>query len=269
MVGAAVLRIPTRRATICRSTTKAPRSTTHRNGALPPDTFPQLELALLGVQLQQPRLRLCLTDFGLQERLQPPTLGRPLANLDQRLRERPPRACEAAGGCTERRSAIDQPGQKRRHEITTGNCIVPGHGRAALLSNVPVDRWLAPRRTAHARSGRCRRDRSRRRGLRIIPITSQPRPAGNSSQVRPSSTRPAFRLPRRITQSGPSLEFAGPYAPHCLNRNGTPAARHWSRKDRAHSGRIGRAPRPDSPPTITQSGRLPRGTSDVSGGQQP
>lgn len=69
--------------------------------------------------------------------------GRPLPNLDQRLRERPRRACEAAGGCTERRPAVDQPGQERRYTIATGNCLASGHGRAALLST--VDRWLAPR----------------------------------------------------------------------------------------------------------------------------
>ena len=60
---------------------------------------------------------------------------------------------------------------------------------------------------------------------------------GISSWVAPSSSRPVrfLRTP-----------------PHCLKKNGTPAARHWSRIERTQSGSIGRAPWPLSPPTITQ-----------------
>ena len=41
--------------------------------------------------------------------------------------------------------------------------------------------------------------------------------------------------------------------PHCLKKNGTSATWHWSRISVTHSRSIGRAPGPDSPPTITQS----------------
>src|ERR1700731_408107 len=44
----------------------------------------------------------------------------------------------------------------------------------------------------------------------------------------------------------------GERPPHCLKKKATPAARHWSRISQTHSGRIGRAPGPLSPPTITQ-----------------
>ena len=56
--------------------------------------------------------------------------------------------------------------------------------------------------------------------------------------VLPSSVRPFFFL---LTP------------PHCLKKNGTPAARHWSRMSVAHSACMGLAPGPDSPPTMTQS----------------
>ena len=39
--------------------------------------------------------------------------------------------------------------------------------------------------------------------------------------------------------------------PSCLRKNGTPALSHWSRRLRAHSGSIGRAARPLSPPVMT------------------
>ena len=60
---------------------------------------------------------------------------------------------------------------------------------------------------------------------------------GNWSYVRPSSCRPFtdLRTP-----------------PHCLKKNGTAAARHWSRNETTHFCCIGRAPGPLSPPTITQ-----------------
>ncbi len=61
---------------------------------------------------------------------------------------------------------------------------------------------------------------------------------GISSQVRASKSRPAsfFQTP-----------------PHCLKKNGIPDRRHWSRTEMTHSLFIGLAPRPLSPPTITQS----------------
>ena len=60
--------------------------------------------------------------------------------------------------------------------------------------------------------------------------------SGISSYVQPSSSRPvrSLRTP-----------------PHCLKKNGTWARRHCSRIERTHSACIGRAPGPDSPPTIT------------------
>jgi len=61
---------------------------------------------------------------------------------------------------------------------------------------------------------------------------------GNWSQVCSSSILPFFFL---LTP------------PHCLKKNGTFAARHWSLISAAHSGFIGLAPGPDSPPTMTQS----------------
>lgn len=59
-----------------------------------------------------------------------------------------------------------------------------------------------------------------------------------SSHVRPSRTRPVIALL---------------VPPHCLKKNFTPDLRQRSRIARAHSIFIGRAPGPDSPPTITQS----------------
>jgi hypothetical protein len=61
---------------------------------------------------------------------------------------------------------------------------------------------------------------------------------GISSYVLPFSVRPFdfFILP-----------------PHCLKKKGTPAALHCLRIDCTHSSRIGLAPGPLSPPTITQS----------------
>jgi len=58
------------------------------------------------------------------------------------------------------------------------------------------------------------------------------------SQVRPSKSLPVLFL------------FL---PPHCLKKNGTPLSRHCSRISRTHSGSIGRADGPDSPPTMTQS----------------
>ena len=45
----------------------------------------------------------------------------------------------------------------------------------------------------------------------------------------------------------------GERPPHCLKKNATRAATHWFRISIAHSGFIGRARGPLSPPTITQS----------------
>jgi hypothetical protein len=80
---------------------------------------------------------------------------------------------------------------------------------------------------------------------------SGPSARGISSQVSPSSTRPA-RL------------FITP--PHCLKKNGTPARRHSSRTSRTHAGSITRAARPLSPPTMTQS--MPSSASPVIGPEQ-
>jgi hypothetical protein len=54
----------------------------------------------------------------------------------------------------------------------------------------------------------------------------------------------------RVPDKGELVELEGRryevgQLPHCLNRNGTPAATHWSRRDRAQSGCVGRAPGPD------------------------
>ncbi len=74
--------------------------------------------------------------------------------------------------------------------------------------------------------------------------------SGISSQVRPSRIRPArfFRTP-----------------PHCLKKKGIPASRHCACTLRTHPGRIGRAPKPLSPPTITHEvpfrSRVPRSSS--------
>ena len=62
--------------------------------------------------------------------------------------------------------------------------------------------------------------------------------AGISSQVRPSSSRPVCFLKT---------------PPHCLKKNGTAASTQSSRISRTQPVFIGRAPGPDSPPTITQS----------------
>ena len=72
------------------------------------------------------------------------------------------------------------------------------------------------------RSGSCRRVLSR----------------GISLHVRPSSSRP------------PRFLFT---PPHCLKKKATRAVLHWSRMSVTQSNCIGRAPGPDSPPTITQS----------------
>ena len=61
--------------------------------------------------------------------------------------------------------------------------------------------------------------------------------AGYSSYVRPCSNLPAFF-------------FLTP--PHCLKKNGTRDAAHWSRIAMTHSSHIGRAPGPLSPPTMDQ-----------------
>lgn len=50
---------------------------------------------------------------------------------------------------------------------------------------------------------------------------------GNPLCVVPSSTRPAAFLPSRVSPI---------HSPHCLNRNGTPAAAHWSRRLVNHLG---------------------------------
>ena len=72
---------------------------------------------------------------------------------------------------------------------------------------------------------------------------------GISSQIRPSSTRPAFFL------------FV---PPHCLKKKATPARRHWSRMSVTHAGSMGRAPGPDSPPRMSQS--IPRNSEHASAG---
>src|SRR5690606_25826036 len=79
---------------------------------------------------------------------------------------------------------------------------------------------------------------SRRRFLSDDVGTGRLVRGGNSSQVRPLSTRP-LRL------------FWTP--PHCLKKNGTLAARHCFWIETTHSGCMGRAPGPLSPPTMTQS----------------
>lgn len=79
--------------------------------------------------------------------------------------------------------------------------------------------------------------------------------AGTSSQVCPSSIRPAFFL---LTP------------PHCLKKKATFRAWHWSRMSLTLSAWMGRDLGPDSPPAMTQSmcsrGRLGcgprRGSSD-------
>src|SRR5436190_19142019 len=57
----------------------------------------------------------------------------------------------------------------------------------------------------------------------------------------------SYTLPLRIR---PAFFFWGP--PHCLKKNGTPFSRHWRRIALTHDCRKGRAPKPLSPPTITQ-----------------
>jgi hypothetical protein len=51
-------------------------------------------------------------------------------------------------------------------------------------------------------------------------------------------------------------------------KHGTPAARHWRKTSRAHAMSNGRAPRPDSPPTTTQSSEPSQGrrSTDSSSG---
>ena len=61
---------------------------------------------------------------------------------------------------------------------------------------------------------------------------------GISSCVEPWSSRP------------PAL---GVRPPHCLKKNGIPAAAHWSRRSISHASSTGRAPGPLSPPAISQS----------------
>ena len=58
----------------------------------------------------------------------------------------------------------------------------------------------------------------------------------------PSHVRPSSSLPARFLFT----------PPHCLKKKGTCCLRQMSRTCAAHSGCIGRAPGPDSPPTITQ-----------------
>lgn len=133
--------------------------------------------------------------------------------------------------------------------------------------------------------------RSRRSQVRVTPAL-----VGNSSQVRPSSSRPARPFPTRCIRTTPSglsdsitAQFppsrsmrltaprwlssalvhkadSGACAPHCLKKYRTPAAWHWSRRDRAQSGCVGRAPGPDSPPAIThplQPSRQPLAEVDL------
>ena len=71
--------------------------------------------------------------------------------------------------------------------------------------------------------------------------------SGTPSQVLPSSNLP-FRF-------FPLFSPSAPHAPHCLKKNATPAASHWRLMPSTHAGLIGRAFRPDSPPTITH--RIP------------
>src|SRR5690554_1920394 len=64
-----------------------------------------------------------------------------------------------------------------------------------------------------------------------------------------SHTFPSNFLPFAfLLRSFPS----SPHAPHCLKKKSTPTFSHWSRMDKAHSSFMGRAPWPDSPPTMTQ-----------------
>src|SRR6185436_10659830 len=67
---------------------------------------------------------------------------------------------------------------------------------------------------------------------------------GSSLHSTPSSRRPASFLP--------TLLPSALYSPHCLKKNGTPYRLHWSLRSHAHSGFIGLALCPDSPPTTTQ-----------------
>ena len=78
------------------------------------------------------------------------------------------------------------------------------------------------------------------RGLAVCSLGTGPivAAAGISSQVRPSRRRPVLFL------------FI---PPHCLKKNGTPRSRHWLRMSNTQVLSIGRAPGPDSPPTMTQS----------------
>src|SRR5258708_765253 len=68
--------------------------------------------------------------------------------------------------------------------------------------------------------------------------------SGISSHSRPRYFRPFADLER--------FSPSAPHVPHCLKKNAVPAASHWRFMLSTHSGFIGRAFRPDSPPTITQ-----------------
>ena len=59
------------------------------------------------------------------------------------------------------------------------------------------------------------------------------------------------RIPERDRRYvRPVLPFLTP--PHCLKKNGTLAAQHWSRRDLSHALCIGQPPGPLSAPTMTQ-----------------
>ena len=68
--------------------------------------------------------------------------------------------------------------------------------------------------------------------------------AGIASHVLPANSRP-FSFFRRLLPSAPQ-------PPHCLKKNAAPRCSHCSLMDSTHSGFIGLAFGPDSPPTITQ-----------------
>src|SRR6266496_282587 len=82
---------------------------------------------------------------------------------------------------------------------------------------------------------------------------------GMSSKVFPFKSLPFFDFGRRIPSA--------PQQPHCLKKKATPASSHWCLILCTHSGFIGRALVPDSPPTITQwiSVRLTRPKSSSNG----
>lgn len=156
--------------------------------------------------------------------------------------------------------------------IGRGPNLMTASGQILLMAVAEALRELASKGAASPLR------RSRRSQLRVTPAL-----VGNSSQVRPSSSRPARPFPTRCIRTAPSglsdsilshcppsrsmrltaprwLSSAsvhktdsGACAPHCLKKYGTPAAWHWSRRDRAQSGCMGRARGPDSPPAITHS----------------